>query len=505
MNEQLLQKVLSCSKLPSLPQVAMRVIELTGDENLKLQELASVIEKDQGLASRILKTVNSAFYGLPKQCSTLTHAQSLMGIDAIKTLALGFSLLTGLREGEEQGFNYVQYWRRAVYSAVAAKAVAIMVRNGDAEEAFLGGLLQDIGMIALCKSLGDEYIDLVRSCGDDHRALVKKELAEYELQHPDVGAMLAQRWKLPETLVMPIKYHERPTAAPMVGRAIVRSVALGNIVADILMQSDRAYWLSQFYQRAHQWFALTATQADEIIETVTKSARDVAKTFDVDMGPTPKSSEILELASERLATIALQENRNAVRAAAATEEIRRALEFDALTGLRTRSRFTEIVNEQFERARQMSEPLSVLLLDADQFWLINDELGSDTGDIVLVRLAQRLTEQLADLDVAAFRYGGEEFGVILSGVNRVKATEIGEQLRRAVGSRPLELGPALEGPASNVALTVSVGVATLDGETEDVLVRGERLIHAADKAVRAAKEAGGNCLRAFRPKRRKAA
>ena len=198
MNEQLLQKILSCSKLPSLPEVAVRVIELTGDENLVMQELASVIEKDQGLATRILKTVNSAFYGLPKQCSTLTHAQSLMGLDAIKTLALGFSLLSGLKEDPESEFDYERYWRRAVYSAVAAKAVAIMVRNGDAEEAFLGGLLQDIGMIAMCKALGDEYAELVRSCGEDHRGLVKKELAEYELQHPDVGAMLAQRWKLPE-------------------------------------------------------------------------------------------------------------------------------------------------------------------------------------------------------------------------------------------------------------------------------------------------------------------
>jgi len=311
-NEQLLQKVLSCSKLPSLPAVAVRVIELTSDENVTMRELASVIENDQGLAAKILKTVNSAFYGLPKQCSSLTNAQALMGMNAIKTLALGFSLVSSLQDGADDGFDYEDYWRRAVYTAVGAKEVVSMVRCGDAEEAFLGGLLQDVGMIALYKSLGAEYSRVTRVCEDNHQSLVKEELAQFDLQHPDVGAMLAERWKLPSALTMPIKYHERPTAAPLACRDVVRSVALGNLIAEILVQEDRAYWLSKFYQRANQWFSLSAGQADELIETVVKRASEVASLLEVNVGKVPQATDILELASERLATIALKVNRDAM-------------------------------------------------------------------------------------------------------------------------------------------------------------------------------------------------
>ncbi len=505
MNEQLLQKVLSCSKLPTLPTIAVQVIEMTSDENVSMGELAKVIEFDQGLATKILSTVNSAFYGLPKQCSTLSHAQSLLGLDAVKTLALSFSLVKSIREGADEDFDYEKYWRRAIFSAVAAKAVASMVRCGDAEEAFLGALLQDLGLIALAKALGEEYTKIVRECDVDHRSLLKREIAEFELQHPDIGAMIAERWRLPEALLMPIKYHERPTAAPMACRDIVRCVALGNVVADILTQEDRAYWLTQYYQRANQWFGLTPTQADEVIETVTKNARDVARLFEIPMGVTPKSDEILELATERLAVIALQENRNAMESAAATDEAKRALQTDSLTGLGSRALFMERVTELFARAKEEGQAMSVLLLDADRFRDVNDTWSVEMGDVVLVRLAQRLAGFFEEHEAVVHRYGGEEFGVAMFGVDRRRATQLADEVRASVASTPFEMAAFEQDKSNKVPLTISVGVATLDGDTEGVLTRAERVVHAADKAVHAAKDANGDCVRVFLPKRRKAA
>ena len=505
MNEQLLQKVLSCSKLPTLPTIAVQVIEMTSDENVSMGELAKVIEFDQGLATKILKTVNSAFYGLPKQCSTLSHAQSLLGLDAVKTLALSFSLVKTLQSDCDDNFDYERYWQRAIYSAVAAKAIATMVRCGDAEESFLGALLQDLGMIALAKALEDDYIAIVQECDADHRSLTKREIAEFELQHPDVGAMIAERWRLPEALIMPIKYHERPTAAPAICRDLVRCVAIGNVVADILIQDDRAYWLTQFYQRSNQWFGLTPTQADEIIETVTKNARDVARLFEIPMGATPKTDDILELASERLAAIALQENRNAIESAAATDEARRALETDSLTGLGTRTRFMDQVAALFDAACEQGKPLSVLLIDADRFRLVNDEYSPEAGDLAIIRLGQRLTSFFAQHEAEPHRYGGEEFAVALLGVDRRAASKLADDIRKEISQSPIDLMGAGGDKGDVVSLTASVGVATLDGDTQSVLTRPERLVYAADKAVHAAKDSNGNCVRVFLPKRRKAA
>lgn len=505
MNETLLQRVLSCSKLPTLPAIALRVIEMTGDENVTMRELAHVIENDQGLAARILKTVNSAFYGLPKQCSTLTHAQSLLGLRAVKTLALGFTLVSSLKDGAGDELDYDAHWQRAIYSAIGAKAIASMVRTGDVEEAFLGGLLQDVGVVALARTLGQEYGAIMRMCGDDHHALVKHELAHLELQHPDVGAMLAERWRLPGSLVMPIKYHERPTSAPLYARNVVRAVALGNLVADILIREDRAHAVSQYYQRAGEWFSLTPTQADEVIEVVTVNAREVARMFEITVTATPDLEDIRDIACERLAMIALEEGKHAAETAAENEEFRRALDTDSLTGLGTRARFVREAAERFDDCRGGEEPLSVVFFDVDNFRQINDEFGEDVGDIILAQLGQRLATEIAPTGAEMHRYGGEEFGAVLPRTDRPTATQIADGVRRSITERPLDLSKAVPGEVGEIRLTLSVGVATVDRETIAALTRAERLIHAADKAVHAAKEAGGDCVRAFTPARRRAA
>jgi diguanylate cyclase (GGDEF)-like protein len=507
-NEQLLRKVLSCSKLPSLPAVAVQVIELTSDKDVTMNQLAQVIENDQGLTAKVLKTVNSSFYGLSKECSKLAHAQTLLGLNAIKTLALGFSLVSSLKTDEDTGFDYLSYWRRSMYTAVGAKAISTKVRSGDVEEAFLGGLLQDIGMIAMSVALGKEYDELVGSCGDDHRALMKKEYEEYELQHPLIGAMLAERWRLPESLVMPIKYHERPTSAPLACRNIVRSVALGGLVADILMQEDQAYWLSRYYRRANEWFSLTATEADEMLDRVNEDAEEVADLFDIHLGTKTDKAAIVEQASERLAAIALEENQHAREAVADQEEARRFLEVDMLTGLGVRQMFVDRVEMEFERAKEGSHPFSVVLLDVDSFRKVNDELGSEIGDVVLVRLAQWLKDLLEPDGIEPYRFGGEEFAVALPGMDRKEAATLAERVRKSLSNTSLDVGARAcsteHQEDRSVHLTMSIGVATFEGAPGGPFLRAERLIHAADDAVHAAKEAGGDRVLVFTPRKKAA-
>lgn len=153
MNEGLLKQVLNCTSLPSLPAVAVRVIELTSDKNVKVQELAKTIGHDQGLSTKILRTVNSSFYGVRTRVATIDKAIVMLGLAPVKVLALGFSLVSSVGE-DESGFDYVSYWRRGLYTAVAAKLIAEAAEAGSADECFLGGLLQDVGMVALHRTLG---------------------------------------------------------------------------------------------------------------------------------------------------------------------------------------------------------------------------------------------------------------------------------------------------------------------------------------------------------------
>src|SRR4051812_10861007 len=117
-NQELASRITNSTQLPTLPIIAMQVLELTRREDGSVPEIASLIMTDQALASKILKTVNSPFYGLTKQVSTVSQALVILGLQAAKTLALGFSLLTHLKTPDrgDFGFNHMLFWKRCIYA-----------------------------------------------------------------------------------------------------------------------------------------------------------------------------------------------------------------------------------------------------------------------------------------------------------------------------------------------------------------------------------------------------
>jgi len=119
MDHEIIEEILSCSSLPSLPAVALRVVELTSNVDVKLPELATTIQNDQGLASKVLRTVNSSFYGLPNRCASINKALVLLGLGPVKSLALSFSLIGSIGD-QDDGFDYQNYWRRGLFTAVSA-------------------------------------------------------------------------------------------------------------------------------------------------------------------------------------------------------------------------------------------------------------------------------------------------------------------------------------------------------------------------------------------------
>lgn len=283
MNSEMLEDILACPSLPTLPAVALKVIELCSDPNVRFSELAKTIQNDQGLAAKVLRTVNSSFYGLRQRCGSIDKALIMLGLSPVKALVLGFSLVSSL-EGNGGGFDYKDYWRRGLYTAVGGKCMVESAGMKYGDEVFLAGLLQDIGVMALHRAMGADYLAVMQQTNGDHRRLVKAELSALEVQHPDIGAMLAQRWKLPDTLVIPVKYHERPTAAPAQHTEIVHGVGLGNLVHDAIVGAEPADALRKLYERAGQWLNLTTDKIDLAIKRSKEATRELAGLFKLDIG-----------------------------------------------------------------------------------------------------------------------------------------------------------------------------------------------------------------------------
>lgn len=489
MNQELLERILRCQTLPSLPAVAMQVIELTREPYVSMKKLAATIQNDQALSAKILKTVNSSFYGLRRPCANISQALVMLGLSTVKSLALGFSLVSSIGTNGCGRFDYVAYWRRGLYTAVAAKSIARQVGVAQEDEAFLGGLLQDVGMVALFQAMGDEYVTVLARADGDHRKLVRNELAAFEVQHPEVGAMLVQRWKLPDELIVPVKYHECPTAAPKQYAALVKCVGLGNIAHDILTDSDPLISLRRFYRRANEWFGMSSSTADELVERIAEGARQVAPLFRLDTGAPADGGSIMSKAKEQMAAIAAQPKVEPAHGAGLGSLLSDSQEFDPLTGVLGPVAFQDHTQKAFAAAAANNRTLVAMTLSIDAFAEKLLPMGNDVCDAVLVESATLIESLLAPGGGVVGRTGDSTFTALIPATDHAGGVRIGNNIRSMFELRsPGWAIPELRG----TFISISVGVADWAPQSGSAFSTPDQFLAASKAAATSAPPGGGN-------------
>lgn len=494
MNQQLLERVLRSPRLPSLPAIALEVIDLVQDDSVSIKRIAETIQNDPAMSGKILKTVNSSFYGQSKSISTISQALVVLGLNSVKTLALGFTLVPNLKDAGASGFDHFRFWRHSLYAATSARCLAKAARLEVTEEAFLGGLLQDLGMLAMSQTLVKEYPPVLIEAGDDHAKLLKVERATLQTDHAEIGAAVAESWKLPKQLVVPIRYHETPGSAPADMADLVRCVVLGNQVADLFMSEeaeDSGRALEEFCHTADEWFKLAPTDAEPLLHRIHSQTKDMRRLFDLPTGGLGNPDEILGQANEALMNVTLRAQMQTSALEKQNQELTDQAFTDSLTGVANRRRYNDFIAEQFDLATSTGKPLSIIFLDADHFKKFNDTYGHACGDRVLIQLGIALNDVTPEGGLVA-RYGGEEFSIVMPDTGRRAAAEIAEQARQHIAIQEIESD---EGEKLNI--TASIGVATHDGT---FFKSAEQLLKAADMGVYAAKNAGRNGVRIFTPR-----
>jgi len=477
-----IERILGCPTLPSAPGIAARVLELTADPGCELDDLAALIRHDQGLAARIVRTVNSSFYGLRERCATVERAVVLLGIGPVRTLAVAFSLVDTLRDGD--GFPNARYWRRAMYSAVAAERLAQVAGLKCAPEAFLAGLLQDIGMIAMRHGLGRRYIDLVEAVGDDHRELTRHELDAFETQHADIGGMLAARWRFPEELVLPIKYHDRPTAAPASHAAIVRAVGLGAMCYEAITKADDAS-LTRVYACASEWLGLDQDATRGVLEGVGEPASEMAAILQLALGEPIDCERVVREAWDRMIARAGEP-----AATTGAEDIASLMvTTDEQTGAMTRDCFDQAIETIAQHAVETSEPMGLVAVAFEQLDRPSGQhrpLGADT---LLRGAAAILRKHFEPQGGVIGRLSGSLLAVGVRGMAE-------EDLRTAAEGFRAEFELAethwLDLDEPGASRGASVGVAWAPAAQFGEPTAPSRLLGSAIQSVQAARTLGGN-------------
>jgi putative nucleotidyltransferase with HDIG domain len=200
--------------LPPLPAVVTRIMQTINDPNTSAEDLNRLISLDQGLSSKILRIVNSAYYGFPKRISTITHAVVILGFNTVRNLVLGVSAFGMLsHKSGASGLNRARFWEHSVATAVAS---SLLVRKKKPrtravmEEAFLAGLLHDIGKLFLDCYFPTQYAVAFAYARRENITLREAEQAVLGIDHAVVGRRIAEHWNFPPTLVMAMGGHHEP-------------------------------------------------------------------------------------------------------------------------------------------------------------------------------------------------------------------------------------------------------------------------------------------------------
>ncbi len=489
MSQDVLERVLQSPRLPSLPAIAIDVINLTQQPDVNLRIIADTVRHDPALSTKILKAVNSSFYG-QSAISTISHALVVLGLNSVKTLALGFSLVSNVDTLGGEGFDHMDFWKRSLYAAAASRALVKQVGLVQPEEGFLGGLLQDLGMLAMHQTLGEPYGALVAKAGTEHRALVAMEQAEFQTDHAQIGGALAEHWKLPPLLVNPIRFHEEPDGAPEELSQLISCVVVGGRVADVFISDEPGEALDAYYTHAGGRLNIDREQAEPLLKEIHTDTTEMKRLFALPTGELGNPDEILAQANEALLQISLSQQREASELAQQNRQLAEQSLTDGLTGVANRRHFNQFVEEQFRSAEQAGSDLSLLFMDIDNFKQVNDTHGHGTGDSVLVELAGVLKGTASQAMLVA-RYGGEEFAVVLPGQGLKAAVRLAESIRTSVENAAVSCDDG-----QKIHVTVSIGVAAM---IPSVFSRADQLVNAADQSLYAAKAAGRNCVRIFVP------
>ena len=469
-----------------MPAIAVEVLELTRDNNVDIAKVAALVSRDPAMAAKILKTANSSFYGCSQRVATISQAMMILGLNSVKTLVLGFSLVNNLSRGKAVGFDHRAYWKRSIFAATAARVLAARAGVAQQEEAFLAALLADVGMLVLDLTVGEDYgATTVRAAS--HEDLAAVEAADLGGTHAEVGGLIADKWRLPAMLSGPIAHHHDAdlsiVADPTV-RKITALVHLAGRVADVFVDANAAAALADVRRLLATVCRLTDDEAvDGLMADVAKRAGEAAGLFELNVTTEPDYETILERADEAMVELTLRNQQQATQLAVENQQLQVAATTDGLTGLANRAQFDAVLAERFKHAQATGSPLSLLLMDVDKFKSVNDRFGHPTGDAVLRAVAKVFRTAARPTDLAS-RYGGEEMCLVLPDTTRAAAAAVAESIRAALAARPLAVTGVPGGP---VAAGTSAPPADAAGHGQ----RRRRLLRAGVPAAGAGPPAQG--------------
>jgi two-component system, cell cycle response regulator len=500
-------RIWKSTNLPTLPSVALQLLELSSNPESEIADFIRVIRSDPAISAKLIKAANSPYFGLSAQVSSIEGAIPLLGSTVVTSLALSFSLIGEKETNKDQRKYYQAFWSKSLLQAVTAETLARKYRTTNPAEAFLSGLLCDLGVLTQLRGIPDEYLHVLNLAEENLVDLFAVEREQLGFDHIEIGAKMMLDWRMPEQLIEAVRLHHAAESEIQVisnGRrkALVQIVRFASAVGEYLTRDGDKTIHNELCELAQSIWKLAENEVNGLLDEVRSRTDEAAALMAIDTNQLPRPADLLARANEQLAEIAMREHavitQVSLQSAVLEMENRRLRErntalheqagVDSLTGLHNRGAFDEVFETMVGSCVRRGSTVGVIFADVDNFKKLNDTCGHQFGDEVLRRVARILKSTVRGSDFVA-RYGGEEFVIIAADCPAHVVNAISERIRGRVESEEFQCN----GRAVSVTISVGGCVAPSSAVTEDVdQALAKAMLQQADDAMYHCKRNGRN-------------
>ena len=206
--KQIYKQLDQIKEIPTLPTIVFELNQHLQNPESSITKVSETIEKDQAMSIKILKLVNSAFYGFQSKISDVKNAVVLLGFNAVRNAIISVSVINALPKTLLfQDFEMIEFWKHSLAVAVTSKSIAQKAGMDSADNCFVGGLLHDVGKVIMAQYFKDEFVKVWTRMQKEFLPFYDAEQKELPVDHTKIGAYLAERWKLPRGLTDAIRWH----------------------------------------------------------------------------------------------------------------------------------------------------------------------------------------------------------------------------------------------------------------------------------------------------------
>ena len=263
----------------SLPKIYFELQEALGDPNKTFQDLGNIISFDPALSARLLKIVNSPFYGFPSNIETISHAISIIGMDQLTDMALATLVIYQFRGIPNSLFNMERFWRHSMACGVVARSIAEFRSEKNIERFYLAGILHDIGRLVIFKKEPALARDAFYRSREQRENIYLSERELMGFDHADVGRELLKAWQLPPRLVESVGCHHQPQTATEfpVDAAIIH--ASDYIVHVLHAGSDAEFSEPQLYPKSWEIIGISPDDFEFMKDKVIQQYQGIVSMF----------------------------------------------------------------------------------------------------------------------------------------------------------------------------------------------------------------------------------